>query len=68
MTADEKIIKLTEITAGTNIDAGQLATLLVLMGKLDFNDVAKVIWTAIGTANALALCREKYPLPIERKY
>ena len=63
MTADEKIIKLTEITAGTNIDARQLA----LIGKIDFNDVAKVIWTAIGTANALALYHEKYPISIERK-
>lgn len=63
MTSDEKIIKLTEITAGTNVEAGQLATLLALMGKLDACDVAKVIWTAIGTANALALYHEKYPIP-----
>ncbi|MDE6035994.1 MAG: hypothetical protein K2G36_08815 [Ruminococcus sp.] len=60
MTDDEKIIKLTEITAGTNIDAGQLATLLALMGKLDFDDVTKVIWAAIGTANALTIRREEY--------
>ncbi|MDE5620665.1 MAG: hypothetical protein K2O29_02325 [Ruminococcus sp.] len=58
MTSYEKIIKLTEITAGTDVEAGQLATLLDLMGKLDASDVAKVIWTAIGTANALALTQQ----------
>lgn len=61
MLSDEKIIKLGEVIANTNIEAGQLATLLALMGKLDACDVLKVIWTAIGTANALALCREKSP-------
>ncbi len=63
MTSDEKIMKLNEITAGTNVEAGQLATLLALIGKLDACDVAKVIWSAIGTANALALYNEKSPLP-----
>ena len=50
---DNKILKLIDITTGTNIDAGQLATLLAIMGKLSRCDVAKVVWTAIGTANAL---------------
>lgn len=54
MTSDEKILKLVDITTGTNIDARQLATLLAVMGKLSRYDVAKVVWTAIGTANALS--------------
>lgn len=54
MTADEKIIKLMEITAGTNIDAEQLAALLAIMGKLNRCDITKVVWAAIGTANALS--------------
>lgn len=59
MATDEKIIRLTEITAGTDIDAGQLATLLALMGKLNYEDVIKVIWSAIGTANALNTVKQK---------
>ena len=59
MLPDEKIIRLTEITAGTDIDAGQLATLLNLMGKLNYDDVTKVIWSAIGTANALSFANQK---------
>ena len=59
MATDEKIIRLTEITAGTDIDAGQLATLLALMGKLNYEDVIKVIWSAIGTANALNAVKQK---------
>ncbi|MDE5885778.1 MAG: hypothetical protein K2H29_11980 [Oscillospiraceae bacterium] len=53
MTSDEKILKIADITAGTNIDAKQLATLLAIMGKLSPCDVAKVVWMAIGTANTL---------------
>ncbi|MDE6777481.1 MAG: hypothetical protein K2J25_06010 [Oscillospiraceae bacterium] len=52
--SDNKILKLVDITAGTNIDVGQLANLLAIMGKLDRCDVQKVIRTAIGTANALS--------------
>ncbi len=59
MVTDEKIIKLTEIATEANIDAGELATLLSLMGKLDYEDVTKVIWSAIGTANALNVMKQK---------
>lgn len=50
---DDKILKLVDITTGTNIDARQLATLLAIMEKLSRCDVTKVVWMAIGTANAL---------------
>ena len=53
MTADEKIIKLAETITNTDIDVGQIATLFAILGKLDNCDVTKVIWAAIGTANAL---------------
>lgn len=52
--SEDKILKLIDITTGTNIDARQLATLLAVMGKLSCYDVMKVVWTAIGTANALS--------------
>lgn len=54
MTANEKIIKFAEITAETDIDAEQIATLLAILGKLDKCDVTKVVWAAIGMANALS--------------
>lgn len=53
MASSEKIIKLVEIIADININAEEFATLLSLMGKLDACDVTKVVWSAIGTANAL---------------
>lgn len=53
MTADEKIIKLAEAIANTDIDAGEIATLFAIFGKLDKCDITKVVWAAIGTANAL---------------
>ncbi|MDE5769596.1 MAG: hypothetical protein K2H82_09445 [Oscillospiraceae bacterium] len=61
MNTDEKILKLVDITTGTNIDAGQLATLLSILGKLGRSDVAKVVWTAIGTANALSCIKAEAP-------
>lgn len=57
---DKKIIAISQITAGTNVDAGELATLLSIMGKLSREDVLKVIWSSIGVASAIqALKREK---------
>ncbi len=54
MTADEKIIKLAEVIANTDIDAGEIATFFSIIGKLSSYDATKVIWAAIGTANALS--------------
>ncbi len=57
---DKKIIAISQITAGTNVDARELATLLSIMGKLSREDVLKVIWSSIGVASAIqALKREK---------
>lgn len=61
MTANKKIIRLTEMTTGTDIEVGLLANLLALIGKLDATDAAKVIWGAIKTNNAL--CDETKPSP-----
>lgn len=52
-TNDQKVIAIAKLTAGTDIDANQLATLLSLMGKLDREDVLKVMWSSIGAASAL---------------
>lgn len=54
MTADEKIIRLAEAIANTDIDVGEIVTFLSMIGKLDSYDATKVIWAAIGTANALS--------------
>ena len=67
MTADDKILKLVDILTETNIDAGQLATLLSIMGKLSSCDVTKVIWAAIGTANALS-CIKSHEINNEQKF
>lgn len=61
MTANKKIIRLTEVTTGTDIEAGRLANLLALIVKLDTVDVTKLVLAAVGTANAL--CDEKKPSP-----
>lgn len=53
MASSKKIIKLVETVADTNINAEEFAMLLSLMGKLDACDVVKVVWSAIGMANAL---------------
>ncbi|MCM1316000.1 MAG: hypothetical protein NC205_00480 [Prevotella sp.] len=54
MASSEKIIKLVETISDTNINVEEFATLLSLMGKLDSCDIVKVVWSAIGTANALS--------------
>lgn len=56
---DKKVIAISKIVAGTKIDAGQLATLLNIMGKLSREDVIKVIWSSIGTASAIQAMRNE---------
>lgn len=54
MTVIEKIIRFTEITNRTDIEAGRLATLLALIKKIDITDATKVMCCATS-----ALCDEK---------